>query len=148
MKKRKLVAVLITLVLVMGMVGCGKGEEKKTTFTTSQNGVVIEMNVTSEGDNITNITQSSTLSAKGYSKEQMQKAADQAKAKYDAIEGCSYESNISDSEFSETIIMNINSDSLKKLIAANLLPITNKEAQVLSLEETRKSLTSQGWKEK
>lgn len=147
--KKKIISVLAVCCLVFGITACG-GKEVKSAATCSidQNGAKIQMIFDAKGDEITKITQESSMSLDGYSDEQIemiQAAVEEASASYGDIEGVTYSSEEKDGQFVEKIVITTNKDTLKEVIEAELLPVEGDNVTKLSLKETTKNLESAGW---
>lgn len=100
------------------------------------------------GDEITKITQESSIPIEGYSQEQIQvfrDAIEDATAAYENIENVDYSWDETDSELKETIVIPTDEETLKAVIDAGLLPVSGDNVTKLSLEQTKEGLQDAGW---
>ena len=149
-RMKKLIGMLLVCCMAVSLFACGGKEPQSATCTTEQDGVLVTMVFDAEGDKVTKITQTSSLSIEGLSEdiiESVKEAVDDTAKTYDAIDGVEYSSEITDTELTEKIVINADKDTLKEVISQGLLPIEGDDdnVSVLSFSESIKALEDAGW---
>ena len=146
---KKIVCVLLSSLMLLNMTACGEKEVKDAAVgTVEQDGVSITMRFDAAGDTITNITQESVMPIEGYTEEQIQTIRDSiadAAATYEAIENVEYSSEETDTELREVIVIPTDEETLKTVVDAGLLPVSDENVTELSLEQTVEGLKEAGW---
>ncbi len=146
---KKIVCVLLSSLMLLIMTACGEKEVKDAAVgTVEQDGVSITMRFDAAGDTITNITQESVMPIEGYTEEQIQTIRDSiadAAATYEAIENVEYSSEETDTELREVIVIPTDEETLKTVVDAGLLPVSDENVTELSLEQTVEGLKEAGW---
>lgn len=144
--KNLIVGVLLVCTMI-AMVGCG-AKKQTATCTLEQDGLKYEMVLDAEGDKITKITQTSSVSLEGITEEQIASLDEniaQIKEEYEAINGVKYNSEKSDKELKEIVeIDTSNKDTLKAAIDNGILPVEGNESN-LSFKATKESMADLGW---
>lgn len=146
--KKILCAVLVCL-MMFTLTACKEEEVKGAgKATIEQDGVTTTMVFDAEGDTITKVTQTSTMSIEGFSEEQLQMIRDavaDAEASYKEIGSVEYTTEEKDGQFVETIVIPTDEETLKAVVSAGILPVDGDDVTELSLEQTEKSLGDAGW---
>ena len=147
---RKLMCVMLSCMLLLGLTACGGEEEVKNAAvgTFEQNGITITMSFDAKGDKVTRLTQKSVIPTEGYTEEQLQalrEVVDQAAATYDDFESVEYTSEEEEGQMVETIVIPTDEETLKQVVEAGLLPVDDENVTELSLEQTKKNLEDTGW---
>ncbi len=146
---KKLLSLVLVLSMALCFIGCGKKTE--TTYVTNMNGAEVKLTLYATGDVIKRIVQTSSISLDGLSDDDVkmvEEAIEELKGTYNAIDGVTYTSNTTDNSLTETFDMDISKKkTLKALIENNLLPVSNKDADYLSLKATKEGLESNGYTE-
>lgn len=146
---KKIVCVLLSSLMLLTVTACGEKEVKDAAVgTVEQDGVSITMRFDAAGDTITNITQESVMPIEGYTEEQIQTIRDSiadAAATYEAIENVEYSSEETDTELREVIVIPTDEETLKTVVDAGLLPVSDENVTELSLEQTVEGLKEAGW---
>ena len=126
-RMKKLIGILLVCCMAVSLFACGGSKEPQSaTCTTEQDGVLITMVFDAEGDKVTKITQTSTLSLEGYTDdiiESIKTSVEDASDMYDGIDGVEHSAEITDTEITEKIVINADKDTLKEVISKGLLPI-------------------------
>ena len=147
---RKLMCVMLSCMMLLGLTACGGEEEVKNAAvgTFEQNGITITMSFDAKGDKVTRLTQKSVIPTEGYTEEQLQalrEVVDQAAATYDDFESVEYTSEEEEGQMVETIVIPTGEETLKQVVEAGLLPVDDENVTELSLEQTKKNLEDTGW---
>ena len=146
---KKIVCVLLSSLMLFTMTACGEKEVKDAAVgTVEQDGVSITMRFDAAGDTITKSTQESVMPIEGYTEEQIQTIRDSiadAAATYEAIENVEYSSEETDTELREVIVIPTDEETLKTVVDAGLLPVSDENVTELSLEQTVEGLKEAGW---
>ena len=147
---RKLMCVMLSCMMLLGLTACGGEEEVKNAAvgTFEQNGITITMSFDAKGDKVTRLTQKSVIPTEGYTEEQLQalrEVVDQAAATYDDFESVEYTSEEEEGQMVETIVIPTDEETLKPVVEAGLLPVDDENVTELSLEQTKKNLEDTGW---
>ncbi len=147
---RKLMCVMLSCMMLLGLTACGGEEEVKNAAvgTFEQNGITITMSFDAKGDKVTRLTQKSVIPTEGYTEEQLQalrEVVDQAAATYDDFESVEYTSEEEEGQMVETIVIPRDEETLKQVVEAGLLPVDDENVTELSLEQTKKNLEDTGW---
>ena len=104
---RKLMCVMLSCMMLLGLTACGGEEEVKNAAvgTFEQNGITITMSFDAKGDKVTRLTQKSVIPTEGYTEEQLQalrEVVDQAAATYDDFESVEYTSEEEEGQMVDT----------------------------------------------
>ncbi len=155
MKKtmKKLCSMTLALMMVAALAGCGSEKEEKAVLRCKQEqeGYAVEMVYDAKGDKATRVTQTSTLDLTKFPEEALAAVDDalkQAEETYKAIKGVEYSYKKEDNKIIETVIIDLNKDTIKELSEKGLMPIESeegKEVTYISIERTKESLEKSGW---
>ena len=149
MKKnvKRLICVLMLGVMMVMLGACGAGMQT-ATCKIEQNGVVIELTMEANNDIITKWIQTSTISLGELdeaAKAVLDAVVEQSKTNYAPYDKVSYKVTTTNDMMVEVITIDMtDSDTIKGLVDAGLLPVTG-NASKLSLKKTVKNLKSQGY---
>ena len=137
---RKLMCVMLSCMMLLGLTACGGEEEVKNAAvgTFEQNGITITMSFDAKGDKVTRLTQKSVIPTEGYTEEQLQalrEVVDQAAATYDDFESVEYTSEEEEGQMVETIVIPTDEETLKQVVEAG-------ESQILSAKRCQPADTS------
>ncbi len=155
MKKtlKKLCSMTLVLMMLAALTGCGSEKEEKDVLRCKQEqeGYVVEMVYDAKGDKATRVTQTSTLDLSKYPEEAVAAVDDalkQAEETYKAIKGVEYSYKKEDNKMIETVIIDLNKDTINELSEKGLMPIEgekDKKVTYISIERTKESLEKSGW---
>lgn len=143
---KKLLALLLSLTMVF-LVACSGGDKELGTAKLEQGQVSYTIKYFGNGDKVNKMEQ--TTVAKDLTDEQINRAKAELpklEEKYKSIKGTEYTSDLKDKTLTEKLIMDVgNKETLKTLIDQDLLVVTNKNAEKISLEQSLNGLKSAGW---
>lgn len=148
--KRTISAVMI-ITLLLALVGCGSTEPTITTLTYDDvaNGIFYVYELEAVGDKCQKLTQTATVDCSELDQEQIEyfkEAMEEYAGIYAAYEGVSHKIDISDTTLTEAVTVDLSDMSLlKTLCDAGLVPMSNPDADYISLNDTVKSMKAQGW---
>lgn len=150
---KKTISAILVITMLLALVGCGSMEpQSKTatlTYNDEANGISYVYYLEAIGDKCQKLTQTTNLDCSLYDGEQieyMKEAMETYAGIYEAYEGVSYTSQISDTQLTETLTVDLSDMALvKSLSDAGLLPMENGDADYISLKKTVDSLKNQGW---
>lgn len=148
---KRILSIVLVFVMALGLSACKKevAEEKGVATLVYEEGpVTIEMVLDAKGDEISWIHQTTYLSTEGIPEEQLvelEKQSAEIGAAYSQIKGVEHSFEKLEGKYQEKVVMEINKDTLPKLIESGLLPVTNEKATTLSVKETKKGLQEAGW---
>lgn len=146
---KKLLSLVLVLSMALCFIGCAK--ETETTYVTEDSGIKMEIKLHAKGDAIKRIVQTFTYSLDEYSEEEKAIVAanvEQLADEYENIDGVTYTSNTTDNAISLCFDMDVSKkDTFKNLVEQDLLYVDRKDADYLSLKETKKGLESEGFTE-
>ncbi|MFV0362873.1 MAG: DUF1307 domain-containing protein [Suipraeoptans sp.] len=149
--KRKRAIGIVAIMIIMLLSGCGKekGDNKESAICTlEQEGVSFTVEYEAEDDAINKITRESIVSLENFTEEQIEamlSSEDAASAVYDEIEGSTYKLERDEDSLIETVVMEINEDSISQLIGRGALEVSSEDTTKLSLNETLEGLEESGW---
>lgn len=149
--RKSVISIISIFVMTMTVLaGCGNKQQQTATCTLKDpdSGLINEMILEAEGDTVTKLTQTNTVSLEGWTEEQLAYLDENVKAieeQYNEIEGTQYTSSVTGTEFKEIIeIAMDNKDTLKAVTEKGLLPVEGSTERI-SFESTKKNLTDLGW---
>ena len=144
---KKLFTLMLAVVLVFSLAGCKKSDPQKVTLNVEDSGVLSEYIMEADGDVVHTITQTTTMDCTGFVEEQFKiidEAVAQYQAIYDAIEGVTYNVEVTETAMIEMLTIDAtNKDTLKLLSEQGLMPIES--GDYISLEKTREAMIADGW---
>ena len=144
---KKLFSLILAAILVCSFAACSKKDAKSVTLTLEASGVLTEYSMEADGDIVHTITQTTTMDCTGFVEEQfniIDEAVAQYQALYDAIEGVTYNVEVSDTAMVETLIIDAtNAETLKALSEQGLMPV--EYGDFISLDKTVETMTADGW---
>ena len=144
---KKLFTLMLAVVLVFSLAGCKKSDPQKVTLNVEDSGVLSEYIMEADGDVVHTITQTTTMDCTGFVEEQfniIDEAVAQYQAIYDAIEGVTYNVEVTETAMIEMLTIDAtNKDTLKLLSEQGLMPIES--GDYISLEKTREAMIADGW---
>lgn len=148
-KMKRIMCFVLACIMVFSLTACG-GKEQTKVLTIEQNGVAMEYQIDAKGDSIHTITQTSSIDCSGYSADDIamiEASIAEYATIYEAYEGVTYSSEVTDTAIIETIKLDVSDgDLVQSLSDAGLLPVEG-DGTNLSLEKTVANLTAQGWVE-
>lgn len=148
---KKTISAIFVITLLLALVGCGATEPKTATliYSETDTGITYRYHLEAIGDKCQKLTQTTCLDCSMYDADQMaylEAAIAEYAGIYAAYEGVSYTTDITDSQITEVLTIDVSDMTLvKSLSSAGLLPMDNGSADYISLQKTVESLESQGW---
>ena len=146
-KLLKSVAILLVVLSLFTLAGCGSKEES-VTFKQETGEIEMVMTFDAKNDKVNHIHQESTIYLSSYVESQKEAFKEQAgtyEEKFANIEGVTYDMQIDGDNIIEIIDIQLNDENLQELISQNLLPVTNSNIDYISLQKTIEQFESTGW---
>ena len=144
---KKIVTIALALLLITSLAACKKSDPQTITLNIEDSGVLSEYILEVDGDVVHTIRQTTTMDCTGFVEEQfaiIDEAVAEYKAIYDAIEGVTYEVEVTETAMIEKLTIDAtNKDTLKTLSNQGLMPVES--GDYISLEKTVKSMEGDGW---
>lgn len=150
---KRVSAILLTGMMVAAFAGCGSQKEEKAVLRCKQEqqGYAVEMVFDAKGDEATRVTQVSTLDLSELPKEAVDvvdSTLKQMEETYKKIKGVDYSYKKEENKLTETVVIDLNPETIKTMTENGLLPIesnSDKPVKVISIKQSRDSLKNSGW---
>ncbi len=150
---KRIGTILLSSMMVAALAGCGSSKEEKAVLRCKQEqqGYAVEMVFDAKGDEATKLTQSSTLDLSELPKEAVDvvdSTLKQMEETYKNIKGVDYSYKKDKNKLTETVVIDLNPETIKTMTESGLLPIqsnSDKPVKVISIKQTRESLKNSGW---
>lgn len=141
-KFSKIINLILSIILIGNIVGCSKNQitifQKDTTKIT----------ITSLKDVINKMTYVTTLEIKSdEEKQELHKIIEETKKKFVGIEDSTYQAEVKDNVFIETIVLDTSSkDKIIALAKQGIITVEEDEFDYISLKMISEYLKNNGWK--
>ncbi|MDY5585084.1 MAG: DUF1307 domain-containing protein [Arcanobacterium sp.] len=151
---KKIVASFVAVMFSLSLAACSSDTATESkTFVMGNEFVQIEMTLEAKEDKVQTITQHSTIdTAKVTDTAMLDTVREQVeitKEKMSDITGAEYKFTEKDGIMTEDMVLPVHTkELLDQITEKELLPVTGENVEFLSLEQSVKSLTAQGWVEK
>lgn len=144
---KKLFSFMLALALMCSLAACNQKKIETVTLLIEDSGVIGQYILEAEDNVVQKITQVTSMDCTGLVEEQfaiIEEAVAEYSAIYDAIEGVTYNVEITDTSMVETLIIDAtNAETLKTLSEQGLMPV--EEGDFIALDETVESMCAEGW---
>ncbi|QLO36179.1 YehR family lipoprotein [Klebsiella sp. RHBSTW-00484] len=147
---RKIVTILSATVLLAALVGCDNKKDEVKAFSNTMNGVELTFTYHYKGDIVTRQDADNTIPYKSLgvtNEEQARKIIDPIGAAYGSIKGVTHKVDYKESYAQEHLSIDFNQVKISDLCKLPGASFTDCEQKFISLSESEKMLTSQGFKE-
>lgn len=153
---KKIVKLLSVLFLAMVVLtSCSSNAAEKDVLVGTMKSEDYTITISYDGikskDVLTQLNQVSVIDLSSQSDEvikSLEEAAKQYASSYEQIPGAKYTFEIKDKIMTETVVIPLKGDSLKKAIELGLLPVTDQNAQIISLQQTEQYMRDSGYEVK
>ncbi len=144
---KKLFLLMMTASLLFSFTGCNQAKTETVTLHIEESGILGQYVLEAEDNTVQTITQITTMDCTGFVDGQLEiieKAAEEYKLIYDAIDGVTYNVEIKDNSMIETLTIDAtNKTTLEALFEQNLLPL--EKGDYIALDKTVEALCANGW---
>ncbi|MGM9941846.1 MAG: DUF1307 domain-containing protein [Bulleidia sp.] len=140
------------LLCALLLCGCTEKQIRETTsvFTKQDENRTVTLEIQAQDDRMTAIHQTTVILMDGYTKEQVIEIHDrlyEAEQKYEALEGVGYSVEHTDDMITQVIDVDLDTADLSGMIEDGIVTIEGTmKPDVLSLSETARILSENGWK--
>lgn len=141
-KFSKIINLILSIILIGNIVGCSKNQ-----ITTFQKDTT-KITITSLKDVINKMTYVTTLEIKSdEEKQELHKIIEETKKKFVGIEDSTYQTEVKDNVFIETIVLDTSSkDKIIALAKQGIITVEEDEFDYISLKMISEYLKNNGWK--
>ena len=144
---KKIVTLVLTCLFVLSFTGCNQAKTEKITLHIEDSGVIGQYVLEAKDNVVHTITQTTTMDCTGFVEEQfaiIEEAIDEYKGIYDAIDGVTYNVEVTETSMVETLIIDTtNMETIKSLSSQGLMPVG--DGDFIALDETVESMCTDGW---
>lgn len=144
---KKFFTLLLAGLMVFALAACSKSDPQTVTLFIEESGVTSYYTMEADGDIVHTIKQVTSMDCTGFTEEQfaiIDESVAEYKEIYEAIEGITYNVEVTDTAMTETITIDVsNETTVSTLSEQGLMPVEGEGA--ISLEKTVESMTEQGW---
>jgi len=144
---KKILSIMITAILLCSFTACNQAKTKTVTLHIEDSGILGQYVLEAEDNVVKTITQITTMECTGFVEEQfkiLEDAAAEYKTVYEAMEGVTYDVEITEKAMVETLTIDAaNKTALDALFEQGLLPL--EKGDYIALDQTVEALCADGW---
>ncbi|MBE5955803.1 MAG: DUF1307 domain-containing protein [Lachnospiraceae bacterium] len=144
---KKILSFILAAILLLSLTACNQAETKTVTLHIEDSGILGQYVLEAEDNVVHTITQTTTMDCTGFVEDQfaiIEESIAEYKAIYEAIEGVTYNVEVTDTSMVETLIIDAtNKETLNALSSQGLMPM--EEGDFIALDKTVESMCAEGW---
>lgn len=144
---KKIMSFLFAVILLVSLTACNQAKTTTVTLHIEDSGILGQYVLEAEDNVVQKITQTTTMDCTGFVEEQfaiIEESIANYKAIYAAIDGVTYDVEVTETSMVETMIVDAtNQETLKALSEQGLMPM--EEGDYIALDKTVESMCAEGW---